>query len=315
VFSFVLVHYSSIFAPQFLERMANLKEVRIRIASVNTTQQITKAMKLVAASKLKRAQDRILQLRPYSEKLNEMLSNIMSNVQGGGSLSLNKKRPVKKVLIVLITSDKGLCGGFNSNLIKVVRRLLVETYAEQRKKGDVTILSVGKKGLDYFKKEKGLSFINDYVSLMHQINFDKSKQLSEFMMNSFSEEKFDVIEVVYARFVNAATQKFLVERFLPVEASKDSKKHAKADYIFEPEQDELLAELVPKILNTQVFKALADTNASEHGARMVAMDSATNNAQELIRQLKIQYNRERQAAITKEILEIVGGAAALAEKA
>ena len=295
--------------------MANLKEVRIRIASVNTTQQITKAMKLVAASKLKRAQDRITQMRPYSEKLNEILSNIMGNMEGGTSLSFNKKRDVKNVLIVLITSDKGLAGGFNSNLIKTARRLVNETYASQRSKGGVSMLFVGKKGLDFFKKEQDLNIISDHVSMMAGLTFERSQEVSEFLMKSFSEEKYDVIELVYSKFVNAATQRYMTERFLPVEASADAKKSkAKADYIFEPETEALLEELVPKILNTQLFKALCDTNASEHGARMVAMDSATNNAQELIRQLKIQYNRERQAAITKEILEIVGGAAALEEK-
>jgi F-type H+-transporting ATPase subunit gamma len=295
--------------------MANLKEVRIRIASVNTTQQITKAMKLVAASKLKRSQDRILQMRPYSEKLNEMLSNIMSGMEGGSSLSFNKRRDVKKVLVVLITSDKGLCGGFNSNLIKTARKLITENYAEQKKKGALSMLFVGKKGFDFFRKEKDITLITDYVSLMAKLSFGLSKEISERLMQEFSEEKYDVIEVVYAKFVNAATQRFMVERFLPVEASAQSKMvKTKADYIFEPEKEELLEELVPKILNTQFFKALLDTNASENGARMVAMDSATNNANELIRALKIQYNRERQAAITKEILEIVGGAAAL-EKA
>jgi F-type H+-transporting ATPase subunit gamma len=295
--------------------MANLKEVRIRIASVNTTQQITKAMKLVAASKLKRAQDRILQMRPYSEKLNEILSNIMDNLEGGTSLSFNKKRPVKNVLVVLVTSDKGLAGGFNSNLIKTARRLVNETYATQRSKGGVSMLFVGKKGYDFFKKETDLNIISDYVSLMNGLTFDRSHQVSQLLMDGFAQEKYDVIELVYAKFVNAATQRYMVERFLPVESSGEKKKgKAKADYIFEPEKEQLLEELVPKILNTQFFKALLDTNASEHGARMVAMDAATNNAQELIRVLKIQYNRERQAAITKEILEIVGGAAALEEK-
>lgn len=295
--------------------MANLKEVRVRIASVNTTQQITKAMKLVAASKLKRAQDRILQMRPYSEKLNEILSNIMSGMEGGSSLSFNKKREPKNVLVVLVTSDKGLAGGFNSNLIKTARRLINETYAGQKQKGGVTLLSVGKKGLDFFKKDKELTFINDHVSLIQNLTFDNSKAVSEFLMQAFAEEKYDVIELVYAKFVNAATQRYMIERFLPVEPSADSKvSKTKADYIFEPEKEKLLEELVPKILNTQLFKAMLDTNASEHGARMVAMDSATNNANELIRSLKIQYNRERQAAITKEILEIVGGAAALEDK-
>lgn len=295
--------------------MANLKEVRIRIASVNTTQQITKAMKLVAASKLKRAQDRILQMRPYSEKLNEILSNIMSNLESGTNLSFNKRREPKRILIALITSDKGLCGGFNSNLIKTTRRLLTEDYAAQKKAGNVTILSVGKKGYDYFKKDKELQFITDNVGMMNKLTFQDSQKVSQLLMTNFAEEKYDIIELVYAKFVNAATQRFMVERFLPVSPpnAKTGKK-VKADYIFEPEKEQLLEELVPKILNTQFFKALLDTNASEHGARMVAMDSATNNANELIRQLKIQYNRERQAAITKEILEIVGGAAALEDK-
>jgi F-type H+-transporting ATPase subunit gamma len=305
-----------LFLPRNFLRMANLKEVRIRIASVNTTQQITKAMKLVAASKLKRAQDRILQMRPYSEKLNEILSNIMSNMEGGTSLSFNKQREAKNVLVVLITSDKGLCGGFNANLIKTAKKLIGETYAAQRKKGGVSMLFVGKKGYDFFKKEKDINCITDHVGMMAKLSFPNSQLISESLMQSFTEEKYDVIELVYAKFVNAATQRFLVERFLPVAASTEKKKSkTKADYIFEPEKEELLKELVPKILNTQMFKALADTNASEHGARMVAMDSATNNAQELMRQLRIQYNRERQAAITKEILEIVGGAAALEEKA
>jgi F-type H+-transporting ATPase subunit gamma len=297
--------------------MANLKEVRIRIASVNTTQQITKAMKLVAASKLKHATDRITRMRPYSEKLNEILSNIMENMEGGTSLSFNKKREVKNVLVVLITSDKGLAGGFNSNLIKTARRLVNETYATQRSKGGLSMLFVGKKGLDFFKKEKDININQDYVDLISNLTFERSQRVSEFLMKSFSEERYDVIEVVYAQFKNAATQLFMTERFLPVAASagkKEKKAKGKADYIFEPEKEQLLEELVPKILNTQLFKALLDNNASEHGARMVAMDSATNNAQELIKQLKIQYNRERQAAITKEILEIVGGAAALEEK-
>ena len=295
--------------------MANLKEVRIRIASVNTTQQITKAMKLVAASKLKRAQDRILQMRPYSEKLNEMLSNIMSGMEGGSSLSFNKQREPKNVLIVLITSDKGLAGGFNNNLIKTARKVIDETYSSLKKKGGVTILPVGKKGYDFFKKDKDLQFITDHVSLMAGLTFERSQKISEILMAAFSEEKYDVIELVYAKFVNAATQRFMLERFLPVAATAASKTvKTKADYIFEPEKEKLLEELVPKILNTQLFKALCDTNASEHGARMVAMDSATNNANELIRSLKILYNRERQAAITKEILEIVGGAAALEDK-
>lgn len=295
--------------------MANLKEVRIRIGSVNTTQQITKAMKLVAASKLKRAQDRILQMRPYSEKLSEILSNIMSGMEGGGSLAFNTQREVKKVLVVLITSDKGLAGGFNSNLIKTARRVITETYPETKKKGGITFLTIGKKGYDFFKKDSELSFVTEHTGFMSTLSFENSKVISEGLMKDFVEGKYDVIELVYAKFINAASQQFMIERFLPVAPSNDSKKSkTKADYIFEPEKEKLLEELVPKILNTQLFKAILDTNASEHGARMVAMEAATNNANELIRSLKIQYNRERQAAITKEILEIVGGAAALEDK-
>lgn len=271
-------------------------------------------MKLVAASKLKRSQDRIMQMRPYSEKLNEILSNIMSNLEGGASLSFNQVREPKKVLIVLITSDKGLCGGFNSNLIKTTRRLLGETYASQKAAGNVTILPIGKKGYDFFKKEKELKFVTDHIALFSRLSFENALPISATLMQEFIDGKYDVIELVYAKFINAATQNFMVERFLPVQASTNTTtKAAKADYIFEPEKEELLEELVPKILNTQFFKALLDSNASENGARMVAMDAATNNAQELLRNLRIQYNRERQAAITKEILEIVGGAAALEE--
>ena len=298
-----------------INSMANLKEIRIRIGSVGTTQQITKAMKLVAASKLKRAQDRIVQMRPYSEKLNEILSNIMGNMEGGANGKYNRKGEVKNVLLVVITSDKGLCGGFNTNIIKTTRRLLAETYAAQHKAGNVTMLNVGKKGYDFFKKDKDLKFITDYTGLTAKLSFENSQAVSETLMAAFAEGKYDVIELVYAKFKNAATQLFSVERFLPVEpAEKGKESKKKNDYIYEPEKDRLLEELVPKILNTQFFKALLDNNASEHGARMVAMESATNNAQELIKSLKIVYNRERQAAITKEILEIVGGAAALEDK-
>jgi len=296
--------------------MANLKEVRNRIASVNTTSQITKAMKLVSASKLKRAQDRIIQMRPYSEKLNYILGNIMEALKGEDiSLKVNTKREPKNILIVLITSDKGLCGGFNSNLIKTASRLVNETYATQRTAGNVTMLFVGKKGYDAFKRSKDIHLITDYNSLMNGVTFEQSTAVSGKITEDFLAAKYDVVELIYAKFINAATQHFMTERFLPVERQEvaGEKSKQKNEYIFQPDKHMLLEELAPKILNTQFFKALLDTNASEHGARMVAMDAATNNAGELIRSLKIQYNRERQAAITKEILEIVGGAAALEE--
>ena len=297
--------------------MANLKEVRSRIASVNTTSQITKAMKLVSASKLKRAQDRIVQMRPYSEKLNYILGNIMDGLQGEDiSLKVNTKRDPKNILIVLITSDKGLCGGFNSNLIKTANRLVNETYSAQRKAGNVSMLFVGKKGYDAFKRSQEINLITDYNSLMHGVTFESSQVVSTKITEDFLAAKYDVVELIYAKFINAATQHWMTERFLPVEKKEvvgATKSKQKNNYIFQPDKHTLLEELAPKILNTQFFKALLDTNASEHGARMVAMDAATNNAGELIRALKIQYNRERQAAITKEILEIVGGAAALEE--
>jgi F-type H+-transporting ATPase subunit gamma len=296
--------------------MANLKEVRNRIGSVKTTQQITKAMKLVSASKLKRAQDRIVQMRPYSNKLNSILSNLMESLEGEDiSLALNKVREPKKVLIVLITSDKGLCGGFNTNLIKATRNLLAGTYASQLAAGNVTLIPIGKKGFDYFKKVEKININSAYQGLLNTLNFDASQEVSTTITKAFLDEEYDVIELVYAQFVNAATQVFEVERFLPVStlgtAKAENKTKKKNDYLFEPDKQRLLEELAPKILNTQFFRALLDTNASEHGSRMVAMDAATNNAQEMIRNLSIQYNRERQAAITKEILEIVGGAAAL----
>ena len=297
--------------------MANLKEVRNRIVSVNTTSQITKAMKLVSASKLKRATDRIVQMRPYSEKLNYILGNIMDALKGEDiSLKVNVKREPKNILIVLITSDKGLCGGFNSNLIKTAIRLVNDTYAEQHKAGNVTMMFVGKKGYDAFKRSKEIHLITDYNSLMNGVTFEQSQIVSGKITEDFLAAKYDVVELIYAKFINAATQHWMTERFLPVEKQEvigEMTSKQKNDYIFQPDKHLLLEELAPKILNTQFFKALLDTNASEHGARMVAMDAATNNAGEMIRSLKIQYNRERQAAITKEILEIVGGAAALEE--
>ena len=232
-------------------------------------------------------------------------------------LAVNVKREPKNILIVLITSDKGLCGGFNSNLIKTATRLLNTTYAAQRKAGKVTMMFVGKKGYDAFKRSTEITLNTDYVNLMNGVTFESSQEVSAKITNDFLAAKYDVVELVYAKFINAATQDFMVERFLPVEKQEETgtttTSKIKNEYIFQPDKQTLLEELAPKILNTQFFKALLDTNASEHGARMVAMESATNNANELIRSLKILYNRERQAAITKEILEIVGGAAALEE--
>ncbi|MBK7958053.1 MAG: ATP synthase F1 subunit gamma [Bacteroidetes bacterium] len=294
--------------------MAGLKEVRERIKSVKSTQQITKAMKLVSASKLRKAQDRIVKMRPYSAKLQEVLSNIMANVDASElNLSYNIERPNNRVLIVIVSSDRGLCGGFNSNLIKQAKTLINETYASQVKAGAVTVMPIGKKGYDAFKRNEKLEFNTTYVSLFQNLNVESACKAADEIMNALSGKEFDKVEVVFSEFKNAATQIFQTNQFLPVPkpSKSTSKSNAKSDYLFEPDKTKLLMELVPKILKTSFYRFLLDTNASEHGARMVAMDNATNNADDLIKRLNIEYNKARQAAITNQIMEIVGGAAAL----
>ena len=287
-----------------------LKEVRTRIKSVQSTQQITKAMKMVSAAKLRRAQDAITQMRPYAQKLQEMLSNIVSNGDGDVTMALATERPVEKVLIIIVTSDRGLCGGYNSNLIKLTRQLIFEKYAAQHARGYVTILPIGKKGYEHFTKN-GFKVVDAYWNIFTGLSFDKVQTAAKYAMEAFANKEFDAVELVFSEFKNAATQAFIAEQFLPV--SKVAKKigEANADFIFEPGKDVLISELMPKILNTQLFKAVLDGNASEHGARMTAMDKASDNASELLKSLKISYNRARQAAITTELSEIVSGAAAL----
>lgn len=287
-----------------------LKEVRNRIQSVKNTQQITKAMKMVSAAKLRRAQDAIVQMRPYASKLQGVLSNIVSNAEGDINLSLAKRRPEEKILLVAITSDRGLCGGYNSNIIKLTRLTIAEKYAEQQKKGNVTILPLGKKSFEYFSKNN-YKVIHKFWTVFSDLSFENISRISAYIMQSFIEGEFDKVEIIYSEFVNAAVQRFEVEQFLPVAKTQKGKGVAKADFIFEPGKEELLEELMPKILNTQLYKSILDANASEHGARMTAMDKATENADELLRTLKISYNRARQAAITTELTEIVSGAAAL----
>jgi F-type H+-transporting ATPase subunit gamma len=294
--------------------MANLKEVRVRIKSVQTTQQITKAMKLVSASKLKRATDRIVQMRPYSDKLYAMLSNILQNIDGEDlSLNFNQERPVKNAAIVVISASKGLCGGFNSNILKKAKSLAFGEYNELRKSGNLTIYCIGKKSFDFFKNQD-VKINTDYQELLNQLNFETASGFVELLMDKFLSGEYDVVEGVYAQFKNAASQVFKNEKILPIaklEVAEGNPTTAQADYIYDPEKSSLMQELVPKIIKTQFFRYLLDSNASEHGARMVAMDSATNNAADLLSTLKLLYNRERQAAITKELGEIVGGAAAL----
>lgn len=289
-----------------------LKEVRNRISSVQSTQQITKAMKMVSAAKLRRAQDAIIQMRPYAQKLQEMLSNIVSNGEGDAGMALAAERPVEKVLLIVLTSDRGLAGAFNSTLIKLAKSTIAEKYPEQYKKGNVTIWSMGKKGYEHFIKN-GYKATDDYKDIFHHLSFENVQKASQAAMKAFGEKQFDVVEIIYSQFKNAATQRFMVERFLPISQAEKKSGTTKSDFIFDPSKEQLIAELMPKILNTQLFKAVLDSNASEHGARMTAMDKASENANEMLRSLKISYNRARQAAITTELTEIVSGAAALQE--
>ncbi|MFI5134328.1 MAG: ATP synthase F1 subunit gamma [Chitinophagales bacterium] len=285
-----------------------LKEVRNRIKSVQSTQQITRAMKMVSASKLRRATDRIIKMRPYANKMQDVLSNIASG--SGVNISFAQEREIKNVLLVLVTSDRGLAGAFNSTLIKMVKQLIDEKYSVQAKAGHLTIMPVGKRAYDAFRRLR-YPLKSDFFELFIHLDFEHSLKASEWMREAYAAEEFDMIEIVYAQFKNAATQIFNVERFLPIIKTAPAKKKETINFIFEPDQDDLIHEIIPKVLNTQFFKVLLDSNASEHGARMTAMDKATENAQELLRDLSIKYNRARQAAITTELTEIVGGAAAL----
>lgn len=296
--------------------MANLKEVRERIRSVGNTQQITSAMKMVSAAKLRRAQQAIVDMRPYADKLNEMLRNILANLDGDGGTSFGKERPLRNAAIVVVTSNRGLAGAFNTNVIKSAEKALKNELAAA---DQVDIYCIGKKGFDYYRRNYAnnprVKVINDYVALFNDLAFDNTKQVPARLMNRFTDGTYDQVHVSYARFQNAAVQYATTEQFLPVlpPAEEEGATHEKykADYIFEPGQKELLDYLVPSILQTTFQKYLLDTHASEHGARMTAMDKATENAQELLKDLKISYNKARQEAITSEILEIVGGAAAL----
>jgi len=296
--------------------MPNLKEVRNRISSVQSTQQITKAMKMVAAAKLRKAQDRTIQMRPYAAKLSRLLANVMSATDGNASSEFAEVRPVENVLIVVVTSDRGLCGGFNANIAKATVALIEEKYAQQHQKGNVTLMCVGKKGYDFFRR-RDYNVNDTYVELFLSLNFGDARKAAEYAMDGFLNKKFDAVDIVYNEFKNVATQIIRKEAFLPLSedrfASEDSGSNMELDYIFEPNEAEIIADLLPKTLKIQFYRALLESNASEQGARMTAMDKATENAGELLKELKLVYNRSRQAAITNEILEIVGGAEALAQ--
>jgi F-type H+-transporting ATPase subunit gamma len=287
-----------------------LKEVRNRIKSVTSTQQITKAMKMVSAAKLRRAQDSILQMRPYAQKLQEMLSNIVSSAASDMELPLAEERPAERILLVPITSDRGLAGAYNANIIKLTREIIKEKYSAQNAKGNVTLLPLGKKGYEYFQRY-GYKVIDNYWTVFSDMSFENVRNVAVHIQQAFLNKEFDRVELVYSQFKNAATQRFVSEAYLPIPKIEGDENGKQSDFIFEPTKEVLLLELMPKILNTQVYKAILDANASEHGARMTAMDKASENANDLLRSLKISYNRARQAAITTELTEIVSGAAAL----
>ena len=287
-----------------------LKEVRNRIVSVQSTQQITKAMKMVSAAKLRRAQDAITQMRPYAQKLQEMLSNIIASSEGNLTMALAAERAPEKVLIIIVTSDRGLCGGYNANLIKLAKQVAKDKYATQLAAGNVKMLPIGKKGYEHFVKN-GFKVEEGFWDIFSGLSFEKVQTAASYAMKAFSNKEIDAVELVYSEFKNAATQQYIAEQFLPVQKPATTENKKKADFIFEPSKEIILSELMPKILNTQLYKAVLDGNASEHGARMTAMDKASENANELLKNLKVSYNRARQAAITTELTEIVSGAAAL----
>ena len=283
--------------------MANLKEIRNRISSVSSTMQITSAMKMVSAAKLKKAQDAITAMRPYADKLTELLQNFSSNLDADNGSVFTENREIKNILIVAITSNRGLCGAFNSNIIKQANEL-----AKNYTKGNVSVMAIGKKANDSLSKE--FKILSNESKIFDDLNFTNVAQIAQVLMNKFKDGSVDKIELVYNKFKNAATQIVTTEQFLPIVTSNDQINNNQ-DYIFEPSKVEIVKTLIPKSLKTQLFKAIRDSFASEHGARMTAMHKATDNATELRDQLKLTYNKARQAAITNEILEIVGGAEAL----
>jgi F-type H+-transporting ATPase subunit gamma len=287
-----------------------LKEVRNRIKSIQSTQQITKAMKMISATKLRKAQEAIQQMRPYANKLHQVLINIVSNADGDLSSGLSTERPIEKVLMIVITSDRASCGAYNSNLIKLAKSTIREKYAAQSAKNNIEIWSIGKKGYEHFYKNN-FKVSSAYRDIFLHLGFGEVQVCAQAAVKAFENREFDAVEIVYSEFKNAATQRFAVEKFLPIPKVQKKEGSKKSDFIFEPDKDQLITELMPKILNTQLYKAVLDANASEHGARMTAMDKATENANEILRSLRISYNRARQAAITTELTEIVSGAAAL----
>lgn len=285
--------------------MANLKEIRNRITSVGSTMQITSAMKMVSAAKLKRAQDAILQMRPYANKLTDLLVNLSSSLDSSEGGDFSSERKQQNILFVAITSNRGLCGGFNANIIKEVLSIIDANYSNK----NIQIMSIGKKSSEYFKNNQ-FNVIGTHDEIYSDLTYENISVISESIMNNYTEGKTDKVVLVYNQFKNAATQNVMAENYLPVEAPAEQEA-AIGDYIFEPQKQKIVEQLIPKSLKTQLYKAILDSHASEHGARMTAMHKATDNASELKKELTLSYNKARQAAITAEILEIVGGAEAL----
>jgi len=292
--------------------MANLKAIRIRITSVKSTRQITSAMKMVSAAKLRKAQDKIVRLRPYANKLHEILVNLSQSLADSEIENIyGRATTPEKILIVVITSNRGLCGAFNSNVVKEARRVVADNYYEQYKKGNVQFLGIGKKGYDYLRKLK-FKIAGESNDLLNEVTFEKASALAEKVMKSFVNGDFDRVELIYNHFKNAAVQQLTNEAFLPVEATPEKgKTSTPADYICEPDTESIVKELIPKSLKIQFYKAVLDSFVAENGARMTAMHKATDNATTMIRELTLQYNKARQAAITNQILEVVSGAEAL----
>lgn len=292
--------------------MANLKAIRIRIASFKSTRQITSAMKMVSAAKLRKAQDKIVRLRPYANKLHDLLVNLSLSLSDSEIDNVyGRIAPPEKILLVVITSNRGLCGAFNTNVINETRKVISEKYPDQFRKGNLKILAIGKKGFDYFRRQKAI-MLPDQNSLFNDLTFDNVNVVAEQVMSSFTSLEFDRVELIYNQFKNAAVQNLTYEVFLPVESVTAGNINAiPADYIYEPDQEEIIKELIPKSLKIQFYKAVLDSFVAEHGARMTAMHKATDNATTMIRDFTLQYNKARQAAITNQILEVVSGAEAL----
>jgi|JFJP01.1.fsa_nt_gi F-type H+-transporting ATPase subunit gamma len=290
--------------------MANLKEIRTRIKSVKSTQQVTSAMKMVSAAKLRKAQEAILQMRPYANKLHEVLVHISDNPDMVEENPYVQNREENKILLIVVTSNRGLCGGFNSNVIRRTVLLIEEKYKTQYQKGNVEICAIGKKATDLLKS-KNIKVTEEKHSLFDKLKYSEIAPTAESIMKKFADKYYDKVVFIYNQFKNAASQNLLVEQFLPIQLGAEKGSHQNMNYLFEPTPEYLAEFLIPKSLKIQFYKVLLDSNASEHGARMTAMHQATDNAGELIKSLKLSYNKARQASITKEILEIVGGANAL----